>query len=99
MMNTPANVDLLAQLHGATQGLHRDYALPCGTGTSVYDFGPPEQLGALAHRLRSALQGCWLDPGGVAALTAEARWSFVQHARIFQQLISAEMATDTRGPR
>jgi heme oxygenase (biliverdin-producing, ferredoxin) len=65
------------------------YGLAGGAGTSFFAFGAPEDVAALVATLRSALQDCRLEPGGVDALAAEAQWSFAQHAQMFLELAAA----------
>lgn len=62
------------------------YGLDGGAGTRFFDFGPPDQVAALAQRLRQALDDLPLDEAESEALVAEARWSFAQHVLLFEQL-------------
>jgi heme oxygenase (biliverdin-producing, ferredoxin) len=75
------------------------YGLRDGAGTSFFEFGPPGRAGALAQALRVALQHCRLNLNGVHALTAEAQWSFVQHAQMFDELTAIEMPPGTERTR
>jgi heme oxygenase len=57
--------------------------------TSFYDFGGPGNAALLAKRFRSALDALPLDWGTVDMITAEARYAFALHVRLFEELASA----------
>jgi len=84
-----AYVRYLGDLHGGQvlkRLVVRHYALTGGAGTSFYDFGPEPEVQALRQRLRSALASLPMDAVAQDEVVAEARWAFVQHQRLFEEL-------------
>jgi heme oxygenase len=62
------------------------YGLKGSAGSRFFDFGPPEQVKAMAAQFRSALDALPLDAAQQQAQVDEARWAFVQHERLFEEL-------------
>jgi heme oxygenase len=56
------------------------------TGLHFYDFGDAPTVAARAQAFRRGLAALRLDADVVQALTAEAQWSFAQHAQMFSEL-------------
>lgn len=56
------------------------------TGLHFYNFGDAPTVAARAHAFRRGLAALRLDADVVQALTAEAQWSFAQHAQMFSEL-------------
>ncbi len=87
-----AYVRYLGDLHGG-QVLRRLVArgldLPGDVGTSFYDFGPPEQVLLLRQSLRSGLGSLPVSDEETALIVDEARWAFVQHQHMFEELATA----------
>jgi heme oxygenase len=69
--------------------VRQSYGLAGDAGTRFFDFGPPEQVAALARGLRSALDALPVDAHQADALVAEARWAFGQHVAVFEALAVA----------
>lgn len=84
-----AYVRYLGDLHGG-QVLKRLVARHLGladdTGTQFYEFGPEPQVLALRQHLRQALARLPFTVAEQDEVVAEARWAFVQHQRLFEQL-------------
>jgi heme oxygenase len=84
-----AYVRYLGDLSGG-QALRRvvrqAYGLPGDTGQRFFDFGPPDQVAALAMAFRSALDALPIDDAGAQTLLAEACWAFRQHGQLFSEL-------------
>jgi heme oxygenase len=55
-------------------------------GLHFYDFGDAPTVAARAQAFRRGLAALRLDADAVQALTAEAQWSFAQHAQMFSEL-------------
>lgn len=87
-----AYVRFLGDLHGG-QVLRRLVARQLGlagdAGTCFYDFGAEPLVLAQRQALRQALGSLPLDAGQQDAVVAEARWAFVQHQRLFEELAGA----------
>jgi heme oxygenase len=84
-----AYVRYLGDLHGG-QVLKRLVARAYGLadhGLRFYDFGSDEQVAALRQAFRAALAAVPVTPAQADACVAEARWAFVQHQRLFEQLL------------
>ncbi len=87
-----AYVRYLGDLHGGQvlqRLVRRHYALPDAAGTHFYDFGPELQVHALRQRLRGALGDLPLSAAEQDEVVAEARWAFMQHQRLFEELAAA----------
>lgn len=84
-----AYVRYLGDLHGGQvlqRLVRRHYTLTGDGGTRFYDFGDEAAVTALRQRLRAALGSLPLSAAEQDAVVAEARWAFVQHQRLFEQL-------------
>jgi heme oxygenase len=82
-------VRCLGDLHGGqllAPLIRRRFGLAPDAGTSFYDFGAPADVQALRSGLRSGLASLSLDEAAAALVIEEARWSFGQHRRIFEEL-------------
>jgi heme oxygenase len=55
-------------------------------GLHFYDFGDTPTVTARAQAFRRGLAALRVDADAVQALTAEAQWSFAQHAQMFGEL-------------
>jgi heme oxygenase (biliverdin-producing, ferredoxin) len=87
-----AYVRFLGDLHGGQvlrRLVARHFGLSGEAGTRFYDFGAEAQVLAQRQALRQALGGLPLDAGQQDAVVAEARWAFVQHQRLFEELAAA----------
>lgn len=60
-------------------------------GTRFYDFGSPQQVGAMAQRFRSGLDQIEGDPASREAIVSEATDAF-RHGELFEQLDRARFA-------
>ena len=86
-----AYVRYLGDLHGG-QILKRLVARGVGLsdgaawGTQFYEFGDEAQVGALRQQLRQALGRLPVSAMQQDLIVAEARWAFVQHQQLFEQL-------------
>ena len=70
----------------------RSLALPPEAGTRFYDFGPPQQVGAMAQRFRSGLDQIEGDAAAREAIVSEATDAFRRHGELFEQLDRARLA-------
>jgi len=61
-------------------------------GTRFYDFGPPQQVCALAQRFRSGLDQIEADSVACEAIVSEATDAFRRHGELFEQLDRARLA-------
>ena len=89
-----AYVRYLGDLHGG-QILKRLVARGLGlredaggmlAGTQFYEFGDAAQVHALRQQLRHALAVLPVSAAEQDLIVAEARWAFVQHQRLFEEL-------------
>lgn len=79
----------LGDLHGGQllgRIVREQYGLEGEDGTRFYDFGEPVRVDALRAALRAALAGLPVDAQEAEAIVAEARWSFVTHRELFDEL-------------
>jgi heme oxygenase (biliverdin-producing, ferredoxin) len=84
-----AYVRYLGDLHGGQvlqRLVRRHYALTGDAGTCFYSFGAEPAVLALRQRLREALGRLPLTAAEQDQVVAEARWAFVQHQRLFEEL-------------
>lgn len=84
-----AYVRYLGDLHGGQvlrKLVARTLGPQAGTAIRFYDFGSDDQVLALRRRVRDALAQLPLDEAATDDVLAEARWSFEQHCRLFEQL-------------
>ena len=58
------------------------------TATAFYEFGDEARVLALRQSLRQALSDLPITAVEVDAIVAEARWAFLQHQHLFQELAS-----------
>ena len=87
-----AYVRYLGDLHGGQvlkKLVARTLGLQGEAGTRFYEFGSTEEVLALRLALRSALGQLPVSPEEADAIVEEARWAFVQHQRLFEQLPAA----------
>ena len=87
-----AYVRYLGDLHGGQllqRLVARSLGLAEGEATAFYDFGPPDTVQALRAALRSGLARMPLRAAEADLIVAEARWAFLQHQRLFEELRSA----------
>lgn len=70
----------------------RALELPPGAGTRFYDFGSPQQVGAMAQRFRSGLDQIEADAFAREAIVSEATDAFRRHGELFEQLDRARLA-------
>jgi len=82
-----AYVRYLGDLHGG-QILKRAVLRHFGdeASTCFYEFGPDDELPALRQRFRGQLAAMRPTVEEREAIVAEARWAFVQHQRLFDEL-------------
>jgi heme oxygenase (biliverdin-producing, ferredoxin) len=80
----------LGDLHGG-QILKRLVAKVPGAAKAIrfYDFGDAAQVDGLRLALRQGLASLPVDAAEADAVVEEARWAFVQHQRLFEELASA----------
>ena len=80
----------LGDLHGG-QILKRLVARSYGpaAATAFYEFGDDTQVLALRQALRRALADLPITAAEADAIVEEARWAFVQHQHLFEELASA----------
>jgi heme oxygenase len=90
-----AYVRYLGDLSGG-QALRRIVAssldLAAEAGTRFYDFGSPQQVGAMAQRFRSGLDRIEADPVAREAIVGEATDAFRRHGELFEQLDRARFS-------
>ncbi|QTN24682.1 biliverdin-producing heme oxygenase [Rhizobacter sp. AJA081-3] len=90
-----AYVRYLGDLSGG-QALRKIVARALGlapeAGTRFYDFGSPQQVGAMAQRFRSGLDQIEGDPASREAIVSEATDAFRRHGELFEQLDRARSA-------
>jgi heme oxygenase len=82
-------VRYLGDLHGGqvlAAVVRRAYGLPCGAGTSFYDFGTEQDVAELRARVRLSLAALRLDARQCDEAAAEACWAFEQHVLLFEEL-------------
>lgn len=84
-----AYVRYLGDLHGGqllkrrvTQAL----GLPGDAGVGFYEFGPVERVVMLRQGMRDVLGNLPLAAGETALIVEEARWAFLQHSSLFDQV-------------
>jgi heme oxygenase (biliverdin-producing, ferredoxin) len=70
----------------------RSLELPPEAGTRFYDFGSPQQVGAMAQRFRSGLDRIEGDSVAREAIVSEATDAFRRHGELFEQLDRARFA-------
>jgi len=84
-----AYVRYLGDLHGGQvlkRLVARTLGLQADLGTSFFDFGSTDEVLALRLALRGALGQLPVTAAEADAIVDEARWAFVQHQRLFEQL-------------
>ncbi len=90
-----AYVRYLGDLSGG-QALRKIVARALGlapeAGTRFYDFGSPQQVGAMAQRFRSGLDQIEAEPAMREAIVGEATDAFRRHGELFEQLDRARFA-------
>ncbi len=69
----------------------RSLELPPEAGTRFYDFGSPQQVGAMAQRFRSGLDQIDGDAAAREAIVDEATDAFRRHGDLFEQLDRARL--------
>jgi len=91
-----AYVRYLGDLSGG-QALRKIVARALGlapeSGTRFYEFGSPQQVGALAQRFRSGLDQIEADAAAREAIVGEATEAFRRHGELFEQLDRARLAS------
>lgn len=70
----------------------RSLALAPQAGTRFYDFGTPQQVGAMAQHFRSGLDQIEGDVAAREAIVGEATDAFRRHGELFEQLDRARLA-------
>ena len=76
---------ILKRLVARSLGLHEDAGGRL-VGTQFYEFGGEGQVRALRQQLRHALAVLPVSTAEQDLILAEARWAFVQHQHLFEEL-------------
>jgi heme oxygenase len=90
-----AYVRYLGDLHGGQvvkRLLTRTLGLQGDEGTRFYDFGSTDEVLALRLALRAGLGNLPVSADEADAIVEEARWAFVQHQRLFEQMVAPQSA-------
>jgi heme oxygenase len=89
-----AYVRYLGDLHGG-QVLRQQVGRSLGLGaegTRFYDFGNDDEVAASRAALREGLAAVPATPAEADLIVAEARWAFLQHQLLFEQLAEPNAA-------